>query len=132
MIKNIYKYIHTFTFTYTKLLTYRKRYIPQIGYLRIHNSRDHLLKFKHEQYTSQLKVMPLCKLHCFTVHFRFLTFYLYQPMHFLYTDTVWRCELDCTVHTAVYQHMLPHNHKGSLTSFQKDLKRFNLSDLNEK
>jgi hypothetical protein len=30
-----------------------------IGYLHIHNCRDYLLKFKPEQYTSQLKVMPL-------------------------------------------------------------------------
>jgi len=59
MIKNIHKYIYIFTLTYTQLHIYKKRYIPQIRYLQIHNCRDHLLKFKPEQYSSQLKVMPL-------------------------------------------------------------------------
>ena len=57
MIKNIHKDIYIFTLTYTQLHIYKKRYIPQIRYLQIRNCRDHLLKFKHEQYTSQLKVM---------------------------------------------------------------------------
>ena len=34
-------------------------YIILIRYLHIHNCQDHLLKFKPEQYTSQLKVMSL-------------------------------------------------------------------------
>ena len=35
------------------------RYVTQMKYLHIHNCRDHLLKFKPEQYTCQLKIMPL-------------------------------------------------------------------------
>ena len=50
-------------------------YVTQIKYLHIHNCRDHLLKFKTEQYTSQLKIMPL---YIFTYTYIYIYIYIWD------------------------------------------------------
>jgi hypothetical protein len=49
---------HTYIYIYIYIYT-KRRLSTQSRYLHTYNCQDHLLKFKHEQYTSQLKVMPL-------------------------------------------------------------------------
>jgi len=60
-----------YTFIYK---IYKMRYVTQMKYLHIHNCRDHLLKFKPEQYTSQLKIMPL---YIFTYTYIYMYIYIY-------------------------------------------------------